>query len=229
MTEKAKPERLAVVSKVKCPPGGWNYTDPETGARFHQLSYRELIRQVSAYMEANSIPKVDGWRLMLDDEICRQNEIEDTHCGQPEKPRPIAKDRKLGPADLLGFLKTVRQWSSKGFSFVDREEAERRAAICATCPHNIEVPGCSGCLGILSYVRETLHRRANHRGLEAKITELDDQLKNCEVCGCVLEVKVHLPMEVATYVKPPGGRIYPSHCWMQSAEQQTKTTEKLEQ
>ena len=207
-------ELLAVLNRTKCPPGGWKWTDPETGTKVETIAYVDLVRRVNSYMEANNIPQPDNWALILDDEICRQNGIEDTHCGQPDKPKEIPVDRKLQPHDLLNFLKTVRQWAAKGFKFVDQAEAERRAAICATCPMNVEVPGCSGCQGILAYVRDALNRRANHRGLEPRITSEDKRLQNCEVCGCVLEVKVHLPMDVATYAKPPGGRTYPSHCWM---------------
>ena len=208
------PELLAVLNRVKCPPGGWSWTDPDTNVKIQTLAYVDLIRQVEAYFDANKLPKVENWRAVVDDEICRQNGIEDSHCGEPAKPAPIPPERALQPQDLLNFLKTVRQWASKGFSFVSSAEAERRAAICATCPQNIAVPGCTGCQGILNYVRETLNRRANHRGLEPKVTSKDDQLQNCGVCGCVLEVKVHLPLEVATYAKPPGGRTYPPHCWM---------------
>jgi len=213
-TEPVADGRLAVLNKVRCPPGGWSWTDPDTGVRIATLGYSDLIQRIDTYLKANKIPQGEEWRLFIEDDICRQNNIEDSHCGEPTKPEKIPSDRKLQPQDLLNFLRTVRQWAAKGFKFVAAEESERRAAICAKCPKNVEVAGCSGCQGILSHVRSTLNRRANHRGLVAKVTSVDADLQNCEVCGCVLEVKVHLPMEVATYAKPPGGRTYPDWCWM---------------
>lgn len=224
MMNPKEPERLSVLNRVKCPPGGWAWTDPETDVRIATVAHNDLVNKVSDYMDANNIPKLENWREILDDEICRQNGIEDTHCGEPMKPPKIETDRKLSPHDLVNFLRTVRQWAGKGFKFVPTEEAERRAAICSDCPKNVEVPGCTGCQGILAYVRDVLNRRANHRGVEPKITSRDNKLKNCEVCGCVLEVKVHLPMDVATYAKPPGGRAYPEHCWMHQTETETPET-----
>jgi hypothetical protein len=218
MTANPEPEPdrplLAVLNQSKVPPGGWSWTDPSSGVRLAYFSHRDLVRAVEAYMVANHIPLVEGWRALLDDEICRQNKIESSHCGQPVRPPTLPADRKLTITDILNFLRTIREWSAKGFEFVSSEEAARRAAICAGCPKNVEVHGCSGCSGVVSHVRDLLNRRVNFRGRQSHETPFDEQLKNCEVCGCVLEVKVHLPLGIATYAKPPGGREYPEHCWM---------------
>ena len=208
---------LAVRSKVVVPPGGWSWTDPSSGTRIAKFSYRDLVKAVEEFMVANHIPLVEGWRELLDDEICRQNKIESSHCGEPLRPPELPSDRSLTITEVLNFLRTVREWAAKGFKFVPPAEATRRAAICATCPKNIEVHGCSGCSGVLAHVRDLLNRRANFRGLEVRETSYDADLKNCEVCGCVLEVKVHLPIEVATYAKPAGNREYPEHCWMHAS------------
>lgn len=82
-----------------------------------------------------------------------------------------------------------------GFRFVPEEEAERRAAICAACPLNVQVQGCMGCSGVSALVK--MIRRDRRTGVDGN------------ACGCELKVKVLVPSEVVDN----RGVDYPAWCW----------------
>ena len=168
----------------------WRYVQPESGAVFNGFSYWQVKDAVEAHRRAMGYDLSDGWEERFQHDLCKQNE-EVLCTDRPAKPRG---QRRLTLQDLKRFMLTASKWTGE---FVPVEEAERRAAICSTCPKNVTVAGCYGCSGILAMATKFLGKRKTSR---------DDALQGCDICGCALKVKVHMPVD-------PDGLEYPEWCW----------------
>lgn len=170
----------------------WRYVQPESGAVFTGLSYWGLVDVVRQHRQAMKYDLADGWEERFQDDLCHQN-TQALCSGRP----PDTTKRRLKLADLRRFMNTLGVFRGE---FVPQAEAERRAAICSTCPLNKTVTGCWGCGGLLA---------AATKFLAGRTTSRDKALDSCAVCGCVMRVKVHLPMEVMDN----SGLEYPEWCW----------------
>lgn len=186
---------------------GWKALIPETGAILEASSRARLIPLVSAHLRANNLPPMTHPEEDVDDYICG---------AMSEKGRARAcvfrteavppQSASVGLNDVLEFARFV---SKNGISFVDPEEAARRAAICASCPWN--VPMASHCPSCAAYTE--LVKLAGLL-LEDRATPHDALLRNCGVCGCDLKIKVHAAVKDDYR---PGGN-YPSWCWQNKGE-----------
>jgi len=175
----------------------WRYVQPETGVVFTAFSYWELEFKVEKHRSAMKLDLADGWQERFQNDLCKQND--EVPCiGRPKDHRP----EKITLADLRRFMSTVSKWDG---TLVSRDEAERRAAICAGCPKNKAVHGCWGCAGLLKQVVSFLQGKAG--------TTMDNALESCSVCKCVLRAKVWLPMDAIDNT----GLEYPEHCWQADA------------
>jgi hypothetical protein len=107
----------------------------------------------------------------------------------------------LGFGEIVRWVKAMYHFAKDNkFQLVDQEEAERRAKICAACPHQIQTSGCWGCKGIAGMLPHIAGARK---------TSYDAQLKACGVCGCYSAIAVHLPID------SQGGENleFPDFCW----------------
>lgn len=196
---------MNLVERSLAPPGGWRYTQPESGRAFSCISWRQLFEQVASHRRGNGYDTAEGWEQRFEDEFCRQNRLEGSQwCPlnyEIEKP-----ERRLGLADVRRFLNTVKEAiASGGDVFVTQEVAEDRAATCAGCVHNAHVPGCMGCNGLRNLIAKVKGDRA---------TSHDDNLRHCTVCGCTNSVKVWLKESVID----SEGLEFPDHCWLRHAD-----------
>ena len=116
----------------------------------------------------------------------------------------------IGVAELRRFVETVKALTvaNPEDRFVDGGEAERRAAICASCPMNLPVAGCWGCSGVVAMLKDALIGRT---------TSKDANLESCQACGCVLRAKVWVGSEVLSRVERVAGVDYPAGCWVPGA------------
>jgi hypothetical protein len=115
---------------------------------------------------------------------------------------PCTQEKQtLGFAQIVRWVKAMYQFAINGkFELVSQEEAERRAKICAACPHQIATSGCWGCKGIAGMLPHIAGARK---------TSYDPQLKACGICGCYNAVSVHLPVDV----QGGEGLNFPDFCW----------------
>ncbi len=90
---------------------------------------------------------------------------------------------------------------------VDQEEANRRAAICATCPKNADkiVEFCVSCStrSLVGHINQFLTSRH---------TPNDPMLKTCQICSCDLRMKCWCPKDAMD--EPELREKWPDHCWM---------------
>lgn len=187
---------IRITDTMATPPGGWRYEQPETGYVMRSGSLRGLVALVRAHREGNGLtvgdPEQDihEWLCAMHPEICRRETA-------------IIEKPGIGFSDVQAFVATVTELiKRKGDrSFVGKDEAERRASVCITCPHNKSLPGCGPCKGIASLV--TLNRE----------TSKDDSLKQCAICGCFLATKVHLDRDLIRETQAKD-YVFPDWCWL---------------
>lgn len=165
-----------------------------------------MLQRVHSHRVANDGCDIsEGWQARFEDEYCRQNNLDGTTWCSDEKYYAPDPSRPLHWSDIRNFLFSMIQWVSGGRQLVNQEEAERRAAICATCPKNVELHvACPSCVKLDSLIAETKGDR---------VTSLDSSLKNCEVCRCYLQTKVWYPTDAIA----KKGLEFPPNCWHHEA------------
>jgi hypothetical protein len=136
---------------------------------------------------------------------------EDQLCGTIPPDQCIYETGDMRPTDVRITLQSVGDWVKAvvqkvigGEDYVSQEEANRRAAICVSCPYNVVASGgCSGCEKLAELLTP---------GMAQRKTQYDDKLKNCAVCGCFNQIAVHFPLAVLA----DGDKPYPDFCWRKS-------------
>lgn len=112
---------------------------------------------------------------------------------------------------LASFVRAM--WAStmgRTDVYVDQEKAEQRALVCVggepdgrggfvKCRHNVSDQGCWSCV-LRDVMAESL--------APSKKTKVDEHLKACQICGCVLTKLVHYKDEYL-----PKSEEYPEWCW----------------
>lgn len=112
------------------------------------------------------------------------------------------------------ILNRVSRWASVlahrqprgGYALVAKDEAERRAAICAACPRqdNGWRGGCGGCSSVTLQLLQALKN--------LRTTPRDGNLGACSIIGWGNATAVHLPMSVLE-TTPEQQAALPDACW----------------
>ena len=186
------------------PPGGWRYVQMETDFEFSASTLRGLMQKVTAHRQANGIALGDP-RGDIEDFVCAQLPLGSEDCEailDTGDFSDIALKSHFTMDDVKRFIQAaVAALGSRGL--VDQPEAERRAAICASCPLNTSVKGCWRCKGLAEWL---------FRLIGARTTAHASRLNQCGVCGCAIKAKIWLPQDVAQQVSE--GYTFPSWCWL---------------
>jgi hypothetical protein len=194
---------LRLLRRDVVPHGGWTYVQPPTGTVIKAPTWQELLRRVRRFRIANGIHIERDFEEALGQEICRQQNWPEAICRE-EMP-PTVEKRQLGTLDVVNFLKVLKHWVFHNPTLVEPAEADRRAAICAACPFNVDATGCFGCTNVAGMIFDVVKDRS---------TPYDGQLKNCQVCGCVNRAQVWVPKETLDKgVTAEMREDFPDHCW----------------
>ena len=187
-------------NKQRTPHNGWRYFQKETEMLITGPNFGELVRKVKKHREANELPLDPGLTQEVEDYMC--GEMPDG-CDTVEGPTT----RKLGISDAIVFTKILAETFLRGNPRVDQAEADRRSAICAKCPDNIEAEGCKPCSA--GNVEALVKRLAG-----TKETRADARLQSCRHCGCFNRVQVWFPLDILQNNQREEVRdALPSNCW----------------
>lgn len=179
-------------------------TDPVTGVTLTGSSWRDLSKKWLKFLAAENRPIHAEWRQEFDTLICAQNKK--APCRNVSDRGP----RNIGRLQIESFIRASLNWIN-AFRFAPKEEAERRAAICAVCPENVVVAkGCGRCW---SYITGVLSLISAFR------TSQDVNLNACYACGCPLKIKVHAPDQALA----DDPFEYPSNCWIPASREAGRT------
>lgn len=186
------------------PHGGWRYIQPETGARFEAGDLRDLVAKVTAHRAYKGLPADDVSRD-IQRQLCVM--LADGECvAEPgEDYRPV-KDltASMTTAMAVSFGKFLVSHFANGGTLVPKEEAERRAAVCRNCPLNKPSKLCS-CHAAYKTIEFFVPSDRKPAGISV-----------CMACGCSLQAKVNVPIEVI-HSALPEGLVLPTWCWQRPA------------
>lgn len=186
------------------PRGGWTYRVPEDGSTISAGSVPQLIKDVLRYYQVN------GFQIppALDDAVLTHICTTYWQCLDNGIPNSVAKGavRSWSLQDVARFSQTLFG-ALIGGTKVTQAEADRRAAICASCPANVRPEGCVGCNSRAMKEAIALVSRAGK-------TRFDPVLFSCRFCGCFINSVIWFPLEVLQKNTPTEeNRDLPAHCW----------------
>jgi len=178
------------------PPLGYTFTGAD-GVKFRGDGWRDLYYQIKAYRERNGQPPGD-----VEGEVQAQHcAANPGHCsGNPQPLPPLPRNQTVNNRVLNWFgnrLSEVRRFGQ--VPKVSREEAGRRAGICAVCPMQISYShACEACLSSIRSARGIIlgEEGSVHRALHP-----------CVVLGEDCQTSIHLAQPASD------DRDLPAHCW----------------
>lgn len=102
---------------------------------------------------------------------------------------------------------TLAKWWLEGEPPVSLDEANRRADVCRMCPKNEPADGWwDG--GLAARAALALKRK-----MKLKLED-EQELGVCNACGCILKLKVWVPMEVAARMPAEEKKRLWFRCWI---------------
>ncbi len=193
---------LTVIRDINSPPGGWRYTPPETGVTLTASHYSSLKDIVVRHLRANGFEADED---IIQDGACRETPAAGGWCRKRE-PKPVAgRLPHLTLAMAERFISTI--WEViKERKLVPREEAERRLAICMSCPLATSIGGCDSCT--------TLYKKMVEMLASKNPLKVEEGKEFCGACGCLLLAKTAIPnttLDRAEGSEKP--RYLEGHCW----------------
>jgi hypothetical protein len=183
------------------PPDFFRFTHAETGYRSEGRDWWAWQEDIKKHREANNLAPVTPEQS--EDQICRQ--LPPGWCSHSENERPWVETR-LSLGDVLrgtsAYLKLVFTGT------VSKEEANRRARICAGCYLLVSPQGCGACSELAKVVIGDV---------AGKSTDYDDRLNRnaCAACQCPVRSLVHFPISILEQADPNDEKqsAFAPFCW----------------
>lgn len=183
------------------PPGGWKYTQAQSGLDIFGGDYYDLREKVRKHRQINRYQTGPELDQEIQEQLCSKMSAaaRAAFCRDCDTSVQI---KALSLEDIKHFLKVAKSWVAKP-SFVSQSEANRRAEICASCPKNLPIAGCRACQNLVKWTIGLIGQRS---------TPFDGKLGGCEVCGCGNQAQVHLPLPILAKGITPEME-FPDWCW----------------
>lgn len=156
---------------------------------------------MKAHRRANNLSLEPNMMAVAENQLC--DSIPPEWCDHAEDALKV--NTRFTLSDLRDGMKAFFAIAKSGFNFVEQEEADRRAYICAGCPLNVSVEGCGNCNKIAGLIVGDVAQRK---------TPYDNKLRACAVCHCNCAAAVHFPMAALETTDTPEKQAgYPEFCW----------------
>jgi len=211
------------LSHTQTPPGGWIFYQPQSNWWIPNpvsLTFGQAVQAIIKHRMAN--PAMVLKNNLSTDVASVEREL-DTYTRIRLKI-PMASSPKMMPrqhslsqvAGAAAGIKRAAQgtgvvvdWLMSGGPPVDQGTADKRASICVNCPKNVE--GSWYTVAPAEIIRSTLSARSDLKFQ----TPHDDKLKSCDVCKCLMRLKVWVPLHFIKDRTPQEVMAeFPSNCWI---------------
>jgi len=217
---------MADLTRSQIPPKGWIFFQPQTGWRaptpvsstFSQtvdliIRHRLANKAITLKHKLSTDPNAVGDEL----EAFTRKRLNLPAAPNPKFPPRLPLSHV---AEAAADIKTAAQgtavvmdWLSSGAPAVAQELANKRAEVCVKCVKN--VPGSWYTVGPAELIRATLSLREDK--LE---TPHDNALQSCDVCKCLMRLKVWVPLDhIVKSSKPEILAAFPKWCWIAKRDQ----------
>lgn len=205
--------------------GGWQFRQPQFGDWTNKMAMvgkDASVKEIIAARKANAA--ISAKHNLSTDYATVERELEDFQRARGALP-PIAPNffqsgSSRLPSRVLAAAADIKRaaqgtgvvldWLTSGGMPVAQELANRRAVTCVACPKNVE--GSWYTVAPAELIKATLEARKDLK-LE---TPSDAALKSCDVCKCLMRLKVWVPLEhITKNTKPEIMREFPQDiCWI---------------
>ena len=228
---------MRLKSRSTYPPGQFQLLLPEIGMKQAIVGgFREVVTAFAAIVAKNpGLAQKNGWPT---DTAGQENWLDDRECrrliaqgyssfvdfstatsatgapGLPVKKNVLGRVVEAGRATKAGIGVWLEMFGPDGRPVADAL-AEKRAAICATCPQNDTVGQLEDHF-IAPVVNGIKFLYEMQRDIKLASTR-DDELGVCRVCLCPLKGKIHAKLNIVRDHLPPTTTAkLPPHCWILS-------------
>lgn len=172
-----------LIAPTRVPYGGqYRLKLPERGMVGEGNNFEALLKSISVWRKANSVPIGLGFADEVEQAVCEKYPQE---CNGVMSKR---RKRSWGMWDIVrGTTAFIRQKLSS-VDLVSQEEANRRSELCSKCPARVTFSKpCSG-------ICEALVKMLASTG--GKQTPTDDDTRGCGICGCWVKVAVWYDLKI---------------------------------
>lgn len=205
------------------PGGGWTFRQPQTNwvnphamvgftasvdaIRKHRLANPAITQKHNLSTDPTAIgDELEAYtRARLGIPAVAPNFFQSGRSSLPARVVAAATDLKRAAQGTA----VVLDWLTSGGPPVAQDLANKRASVCVTCPRNVD--GSWYTVAPAELIKATLESRKDLK-LE---TPSDAQLKSCDVCKCLMRLKVFVPLDfIVKNTKPEIMAEFPAHCWI---------------
>lgn len=221
-------------SRHAFPPQGWFFRQPQTGwvNPMAMVGFDASVKAIIKHRELNRAISLKH-QLSLDYNTVA-NELEKftrLRVGIPEQAPPsfFHSSSSQMPSRVVAAAVNLRRaasgtavvldWIQSGGDPVAQDLAERRAAVCVACPKN--VPGAWYTEAPAEMLRAAIEGWQSLKGSTFSFeTKQGDALKSCDVCKCLMRLKVFCPLgHIVDNTKPDIMAEFPPNCWIAKRDQ----------
>lgn len=190
------------------PPGGFRYKDTSTGKTITGPTYRDWVNAVKRHKVANEVPVGPELEAEMQEQLCMQLPggwcVRDGAVYQSGVTAGLSFDKVINGTITLG------DWLLNGKKKAEKQEAQKRADICSSCPFNQTIQGCTSCNQ--GKLMQIVNRIVGPEQLQG-----DNLLNACTLCGCSLRAKVWIDLEILQ--RHTAGVEFPEWCWLKKKEE----------
>lgn len=210
--------------------GGWQFRQPQTGWMnpASMIGKDASVDAIRKHRLAN--PAITAKHKLSTDPVQIAKELVSFQVARgamrPEQVQPSFFQRR--PSNLPGRVEgvaagiriaaqgtaVVLDWIQAGGDPVAQGLAEKRASTCAACAKNVE--GAWYTTAPAELLRAAIKGWQSLKGSEFLFeTKQGDLLKSCDVCKCLMRLKVFCPLEhIVSRTKPEIMASFPESCWI---------------
>ena len=209
-------------------PGGFDWNEPKTNWQYRSDVFTTTRDAIIAHRMSNPQHKLrtDPEHVEWEMEQRYEAKLRAMQGGEQwlilapaDSPPPVfrqVRSRGGAVADAASNasqgIGAIRDWLGDGLKSVPQELANKRAAICAPCPLNIEGNFWQRMEGVAAQAVKLLVQTKNKMKLN---TPSDEMLKSCGACDCWLQTKVWVPIaHIAKNTKPETMKKLDKACWI---------------
>lgn len=217
---------MSALSRSQTPPGGWVFTQPQTGWSAPTpiaSTFSQTVELIIRHRMAN--PAITTKHNLATDVANVGNELESftkLRLGMKDDPSPKSQPPRSLPRLVAGAVEGLKkvadgaaplvEWLSSGGQAVLPSLSAARAGICSTCPMN--TPGDFTRFFTIP-TSEAIRCELSKRNDLKLSTPFDNKLGTCSVCNCPLALKTHTPIDIiAKHLKPERKAELPEWCWI---------------
>lgn len=215
------------------PNGGWQFRQPQTNWTnpMAMVGFDASVQAIVKHRSANKAISLKH-NLSTNPAVVKDELLKFTRArlGIPEPSNvPFPASSSHNPSVVGAVAADIKRaaqgttvaldWIQAGGEPVAQDLAERRAAICVACPKNVRGAWFTEAPANLlrSAIKGWQSLRGNTFAFE---TAQGDKLKSCDVCKCLMQLKVFCPLDhILQRTKPEIMAEFPPNCWIAKRDQ----------